>query len=105
VGGVVQAAEMRSRLEEKIRRLEKEKSLLLEEVKQLRELVELSEKAKELESEVGKLRSEVNALKEKIPREFLREFGESESPMVEEEEGEEETFEEECPGCDEDELF
>jgi predicted nucleic acid-binding Zn-ribbon protein len=101
----VQPTEMKTRLEEKIRALEKEKSLLLEEVKQLKELVELSEKAKELENEVNILKSEVNALKEKIPQEFLQELGEFESPIVKEEEGEEETFEEECPGCDEEELF
>jgi cell division protein FtsB len=94
---------MKTRLEEKIKALEKEKSLLLEEIKQLKELVELSEKAKSLENEVGKLRSEVEALKDKIPREFLQELGESAYPMVREEE-EEEELEEECSSCEEEEL-
>jgi cell division protein FtsB len=99
----MQAAEMKTKLEERIEALEKEKSLLLEEVKQLKELVELSEKAKGLENEVNKLKSEVKALKDKIPREFLQELGESAYPMVKEEE--EEELEEECSSCEEEELL
>ena len=95
---VVQPVEMKGKLEEKIRALEKEKSMLLEEVKELKEVVELSEKAKGLESEVGRLKSEVKALKERLPREFLREIGEfvSEPVSEDEEDGE-------CSNCDEEE--
>jgi peptidoglycan hydrolase CwlO-like protein len=100
---IVQAVEMKTKLEERIRALEREKSLLLEEVKQLRELVELSEKAKGLESEVEKLKSEVKALKGKIPQELLKELGEVESPVLRGDE-EEEALEEECQGCEEEEL-
>jgi uncharacterized alpha-E superfamily protein len=94
---------MRAKLEERIRALEKEKSLLLEEVKQLRELVELSEKAKSLESEVDKLRTEVKALRDRIPRDFLRELGESESTVSRVDE--EEEFEDECSECEEEEFL
>jgi predicted nucleic acid-binding Zn-ribbon protein len=99
---VVQPVEMKGKLEEKIRALEKEKSMLLEEVRELKEVVELSERAKGLESEVDRLKSEVRALRDRLPREFLREIGEfvSESITAEEEEDSEE-----CSGCEEEELL
>jgi peptidoglycan hydrolase CwlO-like protein len=68
---------MKTRLEDKIKALEKEKSVLLEELRQLKEIVELSEKAKDLENEVNKLRKEVATVKDKIPQEFLEELGET----------------------------
>jgi archaellum component FlaC len=100
----MQVIEMKTKLEERIKALEKEKGLLLEEVRQFKELVELSEKAKDLESEVNKLKSEVKTLKDKIPRELLQELGELASPVLKEDE-EEEKSEEECPGCEEEELL
>jgi hypothetical protein len=95
----MQPIEMKGKLEEKIRALEKEKSVLLEEVKELKEVVELSEKAKGLESEVGRLKSEVRALKDRLPREFLREIGEFVSSSIREEEEDGEG----CSGCEEEE--
>ncbi len=95
---------MKTKLEERIRALEKEKNLLLEEVKQLKEVVELSEKAKELESEVNRLKSEVRTLKEKVPREILQGLNEVASSMLREKE-EEENFDEECPNCEEEEFL
>jgi hypothetical protein len=92
---------MKGRLEEKIRALEREKSMLLEEVGELKEVVELSEKAKCLESEVDRLRSEVRTLKERLPREFLREIGE----FVPEPIAAEEEDSEECSNCEEEELL
>ena len=89
---------MKSKLAEKIRALELEKSVLLEEVRELREVVELSEKAKSLESEVDRLRSEVRALRGRLPREFLEEIGELAGSGVSEEE------ESECSGCEEELL-
>ena len=71
----MQVAQMKTKLEEKIKSLEKEKNMLLEEIGQLKEVVELSEKAKNLENEVSKLRKEVKSLKDKIPQEFLQELG------------------------------
>jgi uncharacterized protein YlxW (UPF0749 family) len=100
----MQVIEVKTKLEERIEALEKEKSLLLEEVKQLKELVELSEKAKGLENEVNKLKSEVKTLKDKIPQELLQELGELASPILKEDE-EEEKLEEECLGCEEEELL
>jgi chromosome segregation ATPase len=106
VGGrkIMYVIEMKTKLEEKIKALEKEKGLLLEEVKQLKELVELNEKAKDLENEVSKLKREVEMLKDKIPRELLQELGEFASPIVKEDEGEE-GLGEECSNCDEEELL
>jgi len=101
----MQVIEMKTKLEERIKALEKEKSLLLEEVKQLKELVGLSEKAKELENEVNKLKSEVKTLKDKIPQEFLQELDKFASSIVKEEKDEEETLGEECSSCDEEELL
>lgn len=95
----MQVGEMKSKLEDKIRALEKEKATLLEEVKQLREVVELSEKAKNLESEVDKLREEVKALKNKIPKEFLQELREVASTLLKEDEEKRE----ECQSCNEEE--
>jgi predicted nuclease with TOPRIM domain len=95
----MQPVEMKGKLEEKIRALEKEKSMLLEEVRELKEVVELSEKAKSLESEVSRLKSEVKALKDRLPREFLREIGEFVSQSITEEECEE------CSSCEEEELL
>lgn len=95
----MQITEMKNRLEERIRTLENEKSMLVEEVKQLKEVVELTEKAKSLETEVIRLKKEVETLKDKIPQKFLQEFGESTSLISEKaEEGEN------CPSCEE-ELF
>jgi peptidoglycan hydrolase CwlO-like protein len=91
---------MKGKLEEKIKPLEKEKSTLLEEVKQLKEVMELSEKANDLESEVNKLKKEVKALKAKLPQEFLQEIGEFASLLLKENEGEED-LDEECSGCEE----
>ncbi|MDH7477224.1 MAG: hypothetical protein QHH17_02450 [Candidatus Bathyarchaeota archaeon] len=97
----MKAAEMKTKLEERIRALEKEKSMLLEEIGELKEIVELSEKAKELENEVNKLKKEAKTLKERIPQEFLQELREITSPLEEEtEEGSEE-----CPSCEEEELL
>jgi len=89
---------MKSKLAEKIRALELEKSVLLEEVRELREVVELSEKAKSLESEVDRLRSEVRALKGRLPREFLEEIGEFAGSAESDEESE-------CSRCEEEELL
>jgi len=52
-------------LEEKIHTLEKEKTSLTAEIKELREIVELKTKAGELENEVTTLREELKALKQK----------------------------------------
>lgn len=95
----MQPVEMKNRLEEKIRALEREKGMLQEEVRELKEVVELSDKAKGLESEVNRLKGEVKALKERLPLEFLREIGEFVSESVTEEEEDSE----ECSGCDEEE--
>jgi peptidoglycan hydrolase CwlO-like protein len=105
VGGkIMQVIEMKTKLEEKIKALEKEKGLLLEEIRQLKEVVELSEKAKDLENEVNKLKKEVETLKDKIPQELLQELGELASPILK---GDlkEEKFGEECSGCEEEELL
>ena len=105
VGGkIMQVIEMKTKLEEKIKALEKEKGLLLEEIRQLKEVVELSEKAKDLENEVNKLKKEVETLKDKIPQELLQELGELASPILKGDE-EEEKFGEECSGCEEEELL
>jgi uncharacterized protein YlxW (UPF0749 family) len=90
---------MKTKLEEKIEALEKEKSLLLEEVRQLKEVVELSEKAKDLENEVNNLRKEVETLKNRLPQEFLQELGKLASSTLREDE------EEEYPNCEEEELL
>ncbi|MGB9756656.1 MAG: hypothetical protein ACPLVJ_02610 [Candidatus Bathyarchaeales archaeon] len=84
----MKATEMKTKLEERIRALEKEKSTLLEEIGQLKEIVELSEKAKDLENEVNKLKKEAKTLKEKIPQEFLQELLEATTPLLEEKEEE-----------------
>ncbi|MGQ9507347.1 MAG: hypothetical protein ACUVTB_05760 [Candidatus Bathycorpusculaceae bacterium] len=97
----MKTTEMKTKLEEKIRALEKEKSMLLEEVGQLKEIVELSEKAKDLENEVNKLKKEAKTLKEKIPQELLQELREVTAPFLEEEKN----SSEECPSCEEEELF
>lgn len=99
----MQIADMKTRLTEKIKALEKERNMLLEEVKQLKEVVELSEKSKELESDVNRLKDEVNALKARIPKEILREIGEVEPSFLEEEK-KEKMPEEECISCGEDFL-
>ncbi|MBX5327782.1 MAG: hypothetical protein QHH18_02525 [Candidatus Bathyarchaeota archaeon] len=94
----MQVIGMKTKLEEKIKALENEKNMLLEEIEQLREVVELSEKAKVLENEVDKLKKEAKTLKERIPSELLRELGETASQFLEEEE-------EECSSCNEEELL
>jgi len=101
---IMQVIEMKTKLEEKIKALEKEKGLLLEEIRQLKEVVELSEKATDLENEVNKLKKEVETLKDKIPQELLQELGEIASPISKGDE-EEEKFGEECSGCEEEELL
>ena len=101
---IMQVIEMKTKLEEKIKALEKEKGLLLEEVRQLKEVVELSEKAKDLENEVNKLKKEVETLKDKIPQELLQELGELASPILKGDE-EEKKFGEKCPCYEEEELL
>lgn len=101
---IMQVIEMKTKLEEKIKALEKEKDMLLEEIRQLKEVVELSGKAKDLENEVNKLKKEVETLKDKIPQELLQELGELASPILKGDE-EEEKFGEECSGCEEEELL
>jgi hypothetical protein len=100
---VMRVIEMKDRLEEKIRALEKEKSLLVDEVKELREVVELNEKAKVLESEVSKLKAEVKALRDMLPLEFIQEIGEFTSPFLNE--SEEESLCEKCSDCEENESL
>jgi predicted nucleic acid-binding Zn-ribbon protein len=99
----LQVAEMRTKLAEKIKTLEREKSILLEEVRQLKEVVELSEKAKVLENEVNKLKDEAKVLKERIPREFLQELEQITSTLSTEDEAE--TSGEECSGCEEEQFL
>ena len=99
----MQVAEMKNRLVEKIKVLENEKSTLLEEVRQLREVVELSEKAKILENEVNKLKDEAKVLRERIPREFLRELEQIASTSLTEDEAE--ASSEECSSCREEEFL
>jgi len=53
-------------LEEKIRNLEKEKTTLTADIKELKEIIELKTKAGELENEVNTLRGELKTLKEKV---------------------------------------
>ena len=53
-------------LEEKIQTLENEKTNLVAEIKELKEIVELKTKAGELENEVATLREELKTLKEKV---------------------------------------
>jgi peptidoglycan hydrolase CwlO-like protein len=104
IGGEnMQTAKMKTKLEERLKALEKEKSMLLEEIGQLKEIVELSEKVKGLESEVGKLRREVKTLEEKIPQELLQELSEAVPHLMEEEE--EENLGEECSSCEEEEQL
>jgi len=98
----MQVAQMKTKLEEKIKSLEKEKNMLLEEIGQLKEVVELSEKAKNLENEVSKLRKEVKSLKDKIPQEFLQELGGFAPKLLEEEE---KTPNEENSSCEEEDLL
>lgn len=99
----MQVIGVKTRLEEKIRALEQEKSILQEEVKQLREAVELSEKAKTLESEVSSLKSEAKSLRRRIPQEFSLEPNEIASAVLDGEEGTPQ--DEECSGCEEEELL
>jgi predicted nucleic acid-binding Zn-ribbon protein len=99
----LQVAEMKSKLGEKIKALEHEKSILLEEVRQLKEVVELSEKAKILENEVNKLKDEAKVLKERIPREFLQELEQIASTSLREDEAE--ASGEECSSCEEEEFL
>ena len=99
VTSLLQIPEMKTRLEEKIRALENEKRLLLEEISQLREVVGLSEKAKSLEAEVDKLRAEAKALKERIPRELFKEFTETVAILLSAKE--KEKPDDECAGCEE----
>jgi len=98
----MQTAKMKTKLEERLKALEKEKSMLLEEIGQLKEIVELSEKVKGLENEVDKLRKEVKILEDKIPQELIQELSEVAPPLMEEEE---KNFGEECSSCEEEELL
>ncbi|MEM2970937.1 MAG: hypothetical protein QW270_00735 [Candidatus Bathyarchaeia archaeon] len=81
----MQTAKMKTKLEDRLKALEKEKSMLLEEIEQLKEIVELSEKVKGLENEVNKLRKEAKLLEDKIPQELLQELGETAPSLMEEE--------------------
>ena len=99
----MQTAKMKTKLEEGLKALEKEKSMLLEEIGQLKEIVELSEKVKGLENEVDKLRKEVKILEDKIPQELLQELNEAVPPLREEEK--EENLDEECSSCEKKELL
>jgi len=99
----LQVVEMKNRLVERIKALEHEKSTLLEEVRQLREVVELSEKAKILENEVNKLKDEARVLKERIPREFLQELEQIASTLLTEDEAEPSSVE--CSSCGEEESL
>ena len=94
---------MKTKLAEKIEALEREKSILLEEVRQLKEVVELSERAKILENEVNKLKDEAKLLKERIPREFLQELEQITSTLLTEDEAE--TSGEECSRCEEEQFL
>jgi peptidoglycan hydrolase CwlO-like protein len=98
----MQVVDMKTKLEERIKALENEKRMLLEEIRQLKEVVELSEKAKDLENEVDKLKKEVRTLKDKIPQELLQELTEVTSKILKEEE---KKPEEECSSCNEEELL
>jgi len=100
----MQIIEMKTKLEEKIKALEKEKGSLLEEIRQLKEVAELSGKAEDLENEVKKLKKEVETLKDKIPPKLLQELSECASSILEKDE-EDEKFGEECSGCEEEELL
>lgn len=107
IGGekIMQVVEMKTKLEERIKALEKEKSVLLEEIGQLKEVVELSEKAKDLEDEVNKLKEEVKTLRDKIPQEFLQELSEVASSLLDEETEAEKKPSEECLSCEEEEFL
>jgi uncharacterized coiled-coil DUF342 family protein len=100
----MQVEGMKTRLEERIKALENEKRMLLEEIVQLKEVVELSEKAKDLENEVDKLKKEAKALRDKIPQELLQELSEVAPKLLKEGE-EEKELEEQCSSCDEEELL
>jgi len=100
----MQFTELKSKLEEKIKALEEEKNLVVEEIKQLKEVVELSKRAKDLEDEVGKLKKEVETLKGQIPRELLQKLGVLASEVLGEAEKGERSEEEACSGYEE-ELF
>jgi len=100
---IMQVVEMKTKLEERIKALEKEKSMLLEELGHLKEVVELSEKAKDLENEVNKLRKEVKTLKDRIPQELLQELSKVAPSLLEEKE-EEKKPDEESPSCEEEEF-
>jgi len=94
---------MKGKLEERIKSLEKEKSMLLEEIGQLKEIVELSEKAKDLESEVNKLKKDVKNLRDRIPQEFLPELCGEAPPSSKEEE--EKPPDEECSSREEEDFL
>lgn len=80
----MKASEIKSRLEEKVHDLEREKETLLQEVQELREVNELNEKASSLESEVNKLKEEAKSLKQQIPPSLLA-MVEAESEITEKE--------------------
>lgn len=101
----MQVVEMETKLEERIKTLEKEKGVLLEEIGQLEEVVELREKAKNLEDGVNKLKEEVKTLGDKIPQEFLQELSKVASPLLNEENEEEKKSSEECLSYDEEEFL
>jgi predicted membrane chloride channel (bestrophin family) len=64
-GRFMEAAKMKSQLEERIKALEAEKSELSAEVEALKSVSELAVKASALESEVARLRDDKKALEEK----------------------------------------
>lgn len=101
----MQVTEIKTKLEERIEALEKEKDVLLEEIGQLKEVAELSEKAKNLEDEVNNLKEEVKTLRDKIPQEFLEELSEVTSSLLDEKTEEEKEPSEECLSCEDEEFL
>jgi len=101
----MQVVEMENKLEERIKTLEKEKGVFLEEIGQIKEVAELSEKAKNLEDGVKKPKEEVRTLGNKIPQEFLQELSEAAFPLLNEENEEEKKSSEECLSYKEEEFL
>jgi len=101
----MQVVEMETKLEERIKMLEKEKGVLLEEIGQIKEVAELGEKATNLEDGVKKLKEEVKTLGDKIRQEFLQELSEVASPLLNEENEEEKKSSEECLSCEEEKFL
>lgn len=100
----MRVAEMKAKLEEKIKALEEERRTLLEERDKLKEVLELSEKAKTLEAEVNKLKEEIKGLRDKIPKDILEELSRTVPRLLS---GETEKEEKACEECcrQEEEIF